>query len=438
MASSLSTAAPWWQPNSGDRLVIHGGRPLVGRYPVSGAKNAVLPLMVSVLLTPHLVTLRNVPGNLDVAVLAALLQRLGCDMHWSHNDAGLSVTISADHVQPRRIDPALVMRMRASVLLLGALLARCGEASLPLPGGDAIGLRGIDFHIAGLRAMGATVELEAGTMHATARDGLRGANILLPQPSVGATENLMLAAVLADGTTTITNAAREPEVADLAACLTAMGARIEGVGSHRLVIGGGASLTGAVHTVLPDRIEFGTLACAAALTDGELVMPNGRIELLGTAASSFAAAGVDLTETEGGVLARRARHGLQGVDITTQAYPGFATDLQAPTMTLLAAARGVSTVTETIFEQRFRHVDELRKMGADIAVHGRTARIRGVNRLRGAAVTCIDVRAAAALVLAGLSAAGETVLDGLDHLDRGYDGMAAKLADCRADIRRGQ
>ncbi len=413
MASPLSTAAPWWQPNTGDRLVIRGGPPLVGRYPISGAKNAVLPLMVSALLTPHLVTLRNVPATLDVAVLAALLQRLGCDMHWSSSDAGLSVTISADRVQPRQIDPELVTRMRASVLLLGALLGRCGEAALPLPGGDAIGLRGIDFHIAGLRAMGAIVELEAGTIHASAPHGLRGADILLPQPSVGATENLMLAAVL-----------------------TAMGARIDGVGTHRLTIDGAAPLMGAVHAVLPDRIEFGTLACAAALTDGELLMPNVRIELLGTAAPSFAAAGVELRKTADGVVARRASAGLRGVDITTQPYPGFATDLQAPAMALLATARGASTVTETIFEQRFRHVDELRKMGADIAVHGRTARIRGVDRLRGAAVTCTDVRAAAALVLAGLGASGETILGGLDHLDRGYDGMAAKLAACGADIQR--
>jgi UDP-N-acetylglucosamine 1-carboxyvinyltransferase len=217
MNASLSTAAPWWRPNIGNRLIIRGGRRLVGSYPISGAKNAVLPLMVSALLTPHLVTLRNVPATLDVAVLAALLQRLGCNMHWSTSNSGLAVTIAADRVQPQRIDPELVTRMRASVLLLGALLARCGEAALPMPGGDAIGLRGIDFHVAGLRAMGATVGLTDGTIRATAPDGLSGADILLPQPSVGATENLLLAAVAATGTTTIRNAAREPEIADLAA-----------------------------------------------------------------------------------------------------------------------------------------------------------------------------------------------------------------------------
>src|SRR5229473_818919 len=222
MNSSLLAAAPWWRPDTGDTLVIHGGRPLVGTYPISGAKNAVLPLMVSALLTPHLVTLHNVPANLDVAVLSALLQRLGAGLHWSTTGAGLSVTICADRIHAAQIDKELVARMRASILLLGALLARCGEARLPMPGGDAIGLRGIDFHVAGLRAMGATVELDGGMIHATARDGLHGADILLPLPSVGATENLLLAAVLARGTTTIRNAAREREIADLAACLIAM------------------------------------------------------------------------------------------------------------------------------------------------------------------------------------------------------------------------
>jgi UDP-N-acetylglucosamine 1-carboxyvinyltransferase len=436
MNSVFASAAPWWHPTTGDRLVIRGGRPLVGSYPISGAKNAVLPLMVSALLTPHLVTLRNVPATLDVAVLAALLQRLGCDMHWSTRGNDLSVTVSADRVHPGRIDADLVTRMRASVLLLGALLARCGEARLPMPGGDAIGLRAIDFHITGLRAMGAAVTLDGGMIAATAASGLHGADILLPQPSVGATENLLLAAVLAHGTTTIRNAAREPEIADLAACLISMGARITGLGTHVLTVTGGTPLAGAVHSVMPDRIEFGTLACAAALTDGELSLPHGRLDLLGAAAASFAAAGVDLRETENGIVARRATSGLRGVDITTHPFPGFATDLQAPAMALLTLAAGASAISETIFEQRFRHVDELRKMGADIAVHGRTARVRGVDRLRGAAVTCTDVRAAAALVLGGLAASGESILDELDHLDRGYDRMTDKLASVGASIVR--
>jgi UDP-N-acetylglucosamine 1-carboxyvinyltransferase len=434
--ASLISAAPWWRPGTGRLLTIRGGKPLAGTYPISGAKNAALPLMVSALLTPHLVTLRNVPGNLDVAVLASLLQRLGCEMHWSSTEAGLAVTIAADRIQPAGIDRDLVSRMRASVLLLGALLARCGEAHLPMPGGDAIGLRGIDFHVAGLRAMGATISLDGGTIQATAPNGLQGADILLPQPSVGATENLLLAAVLASGRTTIRNAAREPEIADLAACLTAMGARIAGIGSHLLSIDGGHALTGAVHTVLPDRIEFGTLACAAAATDGELILRNGRIGLLGAAAPLFDAAGIAMRKVDGGVIARRAAGGLRGIDVTTGPYPEFATDLQAPTMALLTLATGASAITETVFEQRFRHVDELRKMGADISVRGRTALVRGVPRLQGASVTCTDVRAAAALVIAGLNASGETILDGLDHLDRGYDRMAEKLATVGADIAR--
>ncbi len=430
------SAAPWWRPQGGQSVVIRGGRPLSGSYSVGGAKNAVLPLMVSALLTPHLVTLRNVPASLDVAVLSALLQRLGAEMHWSTTAAGLSVTISADRLDPAEIDGELVARMRASVLLLGALLGRCGSARLPMPGGDDIGLRAIDFHLNGLRAMGAQIEVAGGIIDARAPAGLAGADILLPQPSVGATENLLLASVLARGTTTIRNAAREPEIADLAICLIAMGARIAGIGSHVLTVDGGLPLAGAVHEVLPDRIELGTLACAAAVTDGEVVLVHGRLDLLGAALPVLQAAGVDLREVDGGLIARRAVSGLAGTDIVTQPHPGFATDLQAPVMALLATAKGASAITETIFEQRFRHVGELAKMGADIAVHGRTAMVRGVARLRGAAVTCTDIRAAAALVIAGLGADGETVLSGVDHLDRGYERMSEKLAACGADIVR--
>ncbi len=433
---ALFAASPWWRPAPPSHLVIRGGRPLMGTYAVSGAKNAVLPLMVSALLTPHLVTLHNVPASLDVAVLANLLQRLGASLAWSGGENGLSLTICADHVHPGRIERALVGRMRASVLLLGALLGRCGEASLPMPGGDAIGLRGIDFHVAGLRAMGAKVELDGGMIKATVASGLVGADIHLPQPSVGATENLMLAGVLASGTTVIRNAAREPEIVDLAACLAAMGAEIEGAGGDVVTLRGGGRLAGAVHTVMPDRIELGTIACAAAVTGGEVLLRQGRLDLLGAAEPLLGAAGVMLTEVEGGVIARRAPGGLVGVDVQTRPYPGFATDLQAPVMAMLATANGASAITETIFEQRFRHVDELRKMGAAIAVRGRTAWVRGVPRLAGARVTASDVRAAAALVLAGLGAAGETVVDGLDHLDRGYDRMAEKLVACGAEIVR--
>lgn len=434
--TSLRAACPWWRPDPATRLVIRGGRPLHGTYPISGAKNAVLPLMVAALVTPHLVTLHNVPATLDVAVLASLLQRLGVGLSWSNGRNGLSLTLCADRVHPARIDPELVGRMRASVLLLGAVLARCGEARLPLPGGDAIGLRGIDFHLAGLKAMGAEVSLEGGVIRARAPRGLRGADIRLPFPSVGATENLLLAAVLAEGRTILRNAAREPEIGDLARCLIAMGAGIEGLDGDILTVEGGRPLTGAVHAVMPDRIELGTLACAAAATEGELMLENASLDLLGAAGPALESAGVVLEERPGGLVARRAPSGLVGIDVQTRPYPGFATDLQSPVMALLAAARGASAITETIFEQRFRHVDELRKMGASIAVHGSMAWIRGVERLGGAAVTATDIRAAAALVLAGLGAQGETVLDGLDHLDRGYDRMAEKLAACGADISR--
>jgi UDP-N-acetylglucosamine 1-carboxyvinyltransferase len=273
-------------------------------------------------------------------------------------------------------------------------------------------------------------------IHATAPSGLHGAEIILPFASVGATKNLLLAAVSARGRTIIRNAAREPEVADLATCLVAMGARVAGIGSHTLTIDGGLPLVGAVHAVLPDRIELGTLACAAAITGGELRLEGGRLDLLGSAAPLFAAAGISLQQVSDGVIARRATRGLVGVDLTTGPYPAFATDLQAPAMALFATADGAAAVTETVFEQRFRHVDELRKMGANISVRGRTAVVRGVRQLHGASVTCSDVRAAAALLIAALAAAGETTLTDLEHLDRGYDGIVEKLAGCGARISR--
>lgn len=427
---ALAAAAPWWRANAGERLSITGGIPLAGRFRVSGAKNAALPLMVAALLTPNLVTLRGVPGNLDVAVLSALLQSLGVELNWSEAEDGLSLTMCADRVHPGRIDAELVRRMRASILLLGALVARSGEAAVPMPGGDAIGLRAIDFHIAGLRAMGATVEIADGVVRAIAPKGLRGAEIVFPRVSVGATENLLLAAVLADGRTTLRNAALEPEIGDLAACLAGMGAHIEGIGTDTLVIDGGAPLGGVVHRVLPDRIEIGTIACAAAMTGGEILLGGADRRLLGAAAPALEAAGVDLVDEADGMTARRASSGLAGIDIITQPYPGVATDLQAPVMAMLTLADGASSITETIFDQRFRHVDELRKMGANIVVRGSTALIRGARRLSGAAVAATDVRAAAALLIAGLAAEGETVVTGLDHLDRGYDAIVAKLAAC--------
>jgi UDP-N-acetylglucosamine 1-carboxyvinyltransferase len=425
-----------WRTRSGDRLLIRGGSRLIGVYPISGAKNSVLPLMISALLTTQPVTLHNVPDTLDVAVLARLLQRLGAVVHRSFGDSGLSLTICASHVDSRQVDQELVTRMRASVLLLGASLARCGEASLPMPGGDAIGLRDIDFHLAGLRAMGASIEQVGGMIKAVAPDGLRGAEIVLPHSSVGATENLLLAAVSADGTTIIRNAAREPEINDLAQCLIAMGALVSHSQGDAITIQGGPPLSGTAYQVMPDRIEMGTVACAAAMTDGEILLRHGRLDLLGAAAPVLIEAGVDLHQTAEGVIARRSSTGLIGVDFQTRPYPGFATDLQAPVMALLSTAVGASMVTETIFEHRFRHVDELKKMGADIKVFGRAALVRGVAKLRGAPVMGMDVRGAGALVIAGLAADGQRVVGGLEHLDRGYERMAEKLVECGANIIR--
>ena len=431
----LTRAAPWWQAKPASRLVVRGGRPLRGSYPISGAKNAVLPLMVAALLTPERVTLRNAPASLDVAVLAALLRRLGANLTWSEGDDGLSVEIVAVRIHAAHIARDLVARMRASVLLLSVLLVRCGEAGLPLPGGDAIGRRGIDFHVDGLVRMGAEIEIEDDQIYATAPHGLRGADITLPFPSVGATENLMIAAVGARGISVIRNAAREPEIDDLALFLTTLGARIHGIGSDTLIIEGASELHPTVQSVVPDRIEMGTLACAAALTDGELLLVNGRIDLLGAAADTFRQAGVLLEPVAGGVLARRAAGGLVAVDIATGPFPGFATDLQAPTMALLCRAAGTSRIEETIFEHRFRHADQLRLMGAGIEVGGNFATIRG-GALAGAAVAGTDVRATAALVIAALSAEGTSEIGGIDHLDRGYDGMQEKLQRCGADIVR--
>jgi UDP-N-acetylglucosamine 1-carboxyvinyltransferase len=420
-------------PKRAAAFLIRGGVPLVGAYPISGAKNAVLPLMAAALLGPARLTLRNVPRIRDVEVLAALLRQLGAEVD-AATGAEPRLTIAAKQIHPGPIDPGLVGRMRASVLLLGALLTRFGEANLPLPGGDAIGLRSLDFHLAGLRAMGASVALDAGLIRASAPRGLRGAEVLLPQPSVGATENLLLAAVLAEGRTVIRNAAREPEVTDLGNCLNAMGASIAGIGSDTLTVDGRRALGAAEHRVMPDRIELGTIACAAAITDGDIFLENGRLDMLGAAAHALDEAGVELRQTDSGLKARRSARGLTGTDLQTAPFPGFATDLQAPVMAVLTVANGASMIRETVFEHRFQHVGELRKMGANIKIFGRTALIRGVQQLQGAAVTGSDVRAAGALVIAGLAAEGETRVDGLEHLHRGYDAMAEKLAACGARI----
>jgi UDP-N-acetylglucosamine 1-carboxyvinyltransferase len=326
--------------------------------------------------------------------------------------------------------------MRASILVLGPLVARCGEARVSLPGGCAIGTRPVDLHLKGLEQMGAAILLEGGYVHARApAGGLRGATIILPFASVGATENLLMAASLADGRTVLANAAREPEIGDLAACLVAMGARIEGIGTDKLVIEGVSSLHGARHRIIPDRIETGTYICAAAVTGGELRLEGAELVHLGAVARTLAEAGVEIDEADGALHVRRL-DGLRGIDAMTEPYPGFPTDMQAQYMAVMAVAEGAAMVTETIFENRFMHVPELNRMGARINVHGASAIVRGVAGLSGAPVMATDLRASVSLVIAALAARGETVINRVYHLDRGYESVERKLAACGAQIER--
>ena len=329
----------------------------------------------------------------------------------------------------------IVRKMRASILVLGPLLARVRQARVSLPGGCAIGTRPVDLHLKGLEQMGAVIQLEGGYVNATAPGGLRGATIVLPFASVGATENLLMAATLADGRTEIANAAREPEIGDLAACLNAMGARITGVATDKLVIEGVPRLHGAAHPIVADRIETGTYACAAAITGGEVRLLGGQLAHLGAVAAALQAAGVEMTEQDGALLVRRL-DGLHGADAMTEPYPGFPTDMQAQFMALMSVADGAAMVTETIFENRFMHVPELNRMGANINVHGASAIVRGVRGLSGAPVMATDLRASVSLVLAGLAARGDTIVNRVYHLDRGYEALEQKLAACGADIER--
>ncbi|MDX2102269.1 MAG: UDP-N-acetylglucosamine 1-carboxyvinyltransferase [Alphaproteobacteria bacterium] len=418
-----------------DVLVLKGGRPLQGIWRVDGAKNAALPLMVATLLTDGLVTLTNLPGILDVAVLAELLSSLGVEQHWSYAEIGLRATFAGVRVtgQP---DPEGVRRMRASFLILGPLMARTGIATVALPGGDAIGSRPVDIHLDGLRALGAEIEMEHGLITARAPTGLKGARYTLGFPSVGATEHLVMTATLAEGRTELINCAREPEVTDLCRLLAAMGAKIDGIGTDRLTIHGGERLGGAVHRTIPDRIEAGTIIVAAAVSGGRVELRGPTLDDLGAAYSLLTATGVRLTEVEGGLIAEADASGLIGTDFVTQPYPGVATDLQPPLMALMLRAAGSARIDETLFENRFRHVDDLRRLGADITVRGRTALVRGVPRLTGAPVRGTDVRAASCLAIAGLMAEGETILEGLDHLDRGHAAFAERLAALGADVTR--
>ncbi len=420
-----------------DRIRIRGRRPLRGTIPISGAKNAALPLMVASLLSEQTLTLHNVPALDDITTMSDLLINHGVAIeNVAGAKRGRTLRLTAKPPISTVAPYEIVNRIRASVLVLGALLARTGQAKVSMPGGDAIGIRPIDQHLSGLEAMGAQIALEGGNVIAHAKDGLKGATIRFPFVSVGATENLLMAATLANGTTIMENAAREPEVTDLANCLVAMGADIHGIGTECLVIRGVTSLHAAEHTVIPDRIEAGTYAVAAAITGGELVLDGARMDHLGAVFEALAKAGVNVSNGLGKVRVSHPTGRCRGFDVITHPYPGFPTDMQAQFMALMAVADGASLITETIFENRFMHAPELARIGADIVVHGSSAMVRGVKTLRGADVMATDLRASVSLVLAALAAEGETTLHDVYHLDRGYERLEEKLAACGATIER--
>ena len=416
-----------------DRIRIRGGKPLSGEIPIGGAKNAALPLMAAGLLTEQRLVLSNVPRLADIKTMGELLSQHGIAVDKQDNDG--RVLALGGSIANTEAPYEIVRQMRASFLVLGPLMARVGEARVSLPGGCEIGARPVDLHIKGLEQMGARFDLQGGYIDGRVDGRLRGAKIVFPFVSVGATENLLMAASLAEGRTVLVNAAREPEIGDLAVCLVAMGARIEGIGSDTLTIEGVAALHGAQHSIIPDRIETGSYACAAAISGGSVFLRHARLEHLGATVRVMREAGVEVTEGDGGVTVRRL-NGLHGADVMTEPYPGFPTDMQAQFMAMLSVAEGASMVTETIFENRFMHVPELNRMGARINVHGSSAIVRGVPSLSGAPVMASDLRASLSLILAGLAAKGETMVNRVYHLDRGYEAVERKLAACGADIER--
>lgn len=424
-----------------DKIQIRGGARLNGDIRISGAKNAALPLMVASLLTDEPLTLTNVPHLTDISQLAELLGGLGVEIVMNgdgHDEAetGRVLTLRARQIASTLAPYELVRKMRASFLVIGPLVARCGEAQVSLPGGCAIGTRPVDLHIKGLEAMGAEITLADGYVHAKAPRGLQGAVFQFPFVSVGATENLMMAAALAKGTTVLENAAMEPEVTDLGHCLQSMGARIEGLGTRTMTIEGVTSLKGSSHQVLPDRIETGTYMMVIAATGGEVELVGAKSALLPGVIPLLKDAGVKIIDTNRGIKVERNGAHYTGVDVTTEPYPGFPTDLQAQLMALVCTARGDSRITETIFENRFMHAPELVRMGADITVDHQTALVRGVERLKGAPVMATDLRASVSLVIAGLAAEGETMIHRVYHLDRGFERIEEKLGAVGADIQR--
>jgi len=425
-----------------DSIKVVGGAELNGVIPISGAKNAALPLMIASLLTDETLTLSNVPRLRDVAQLMQILSNHGVD--YSVNGkrsgqddlAGQTLNLTAREIVDTTAPYELVSKMRASFWVIGPLVARSHEARVSLPGGCAIGTRPVDFFIDGLAALGAEIEIDGGYVIVKAPGGLKGARVEFPKVSVGATHTIMMAATLANGETEIVNAAREPEVVDLAKCLKAMGAKIEGEGTSTIRIQGVPRLHGAHHAVVPDRIETGTYAMAVAMTGGDVLLQGARSDLLETALETLRQTGADITQTAEGIKVYRNGNGIQPVDITTEPFPGFPTDLQAQFMALMTKAGGTSRITETIFENRFMHVQELARLGAQIHVDGRTAMIEGVSTLRGAPVMATDLRASVSLVIAGLAAEGETTVSRVYHLDRGFERLEDKLTRCGAKIER--
>jgi UDP-N-acetylglucosamine 1-carboxyvinyltransferase len=425
-----------------DRIRIVGGRRLNGTIPISGAKNATLPLMIAGLLTDETLILENVPRLADVVQIQRILGNHGVDVMIAGKrlgddpNNGRTIHISAKTIVDTTAPYELVSRMRASFWVIGPLLARMGRAKISMPGGCAIGTRPVDLLIMALEALGAKIEIEAGYVIAHARGGLRGGKIVFPKVTVGGTHTALMAAVLAKGSTVIENAAREPEIADVAACLNKMGAKVDGGGTSRIVVEGVPRLHGTHHSVLPDRIETGTYAMAVAMAGGEVLLQNARPELLQSALNVLAQAGAAVTPTDEGIRISRNSGPLTAMEVTTEPFPGFPTDLQAQFMALMTTAGGTSRITETIFENRFMHVQELARLGARIHLDGQTAKIEGITRLKGAQVMATDLRASVSLVIAGLAAEGETIVNRVYHLDRGFEKLETKLANCGAAIER--
>ncbi len=417
-----------------DSIIVRGGRPLSGQIPIAGAKNACLTLMPATLLSEEPLTLTNAPRLSDIKTMTLLLQSLGAEV--SSMQGGKVLALSSHGLNGARADYDIVRKMRASNLVLGPLLARLGEAVVSLPGGCAIGARPMDIHIDALTALGAEIELRDGYLHAKAPGGLKGALVPLRFASVGATENVLMAATLAKGTTVIENAAREPEIVDLADCLRRMGAQIDGDGTSRIEVQGVDRLGGATHRVVTDRIELGTYMLAPVIAGGEVECLGGRIALVEAFVAKLRLAGVEVTETATGLTVRRSGELTRAVDVVTEPFPGFPTDLQAQMMAMLCTAQGTSLLEERIFENRFMHAPELMRMGAEIEVSGGQARVTGVPRLKGAPVMATDLRASVSLILAGLAAEGQTQVNRVYHLDRGYEHVEDKLRAVGADIER--